>query len=66
MTTKVQDTEGRVIYEVSLPSLPFLLPPNSNSSCWLCPSRPPFGVSALLVLLGVGWVLSDRLNADGA
>lgn len=29
-------------------------------------SRLPFGVSALLVLLGVGWVLSDRLNADGA
>lgn len=55
-----------MIYEVSLPSLPFLLPPNSNSSCWLCPSRLPFGVSALLVLLGVGWVLSDRLNADGA
>ena len=29
-------------------------------------ARPPFGVSTLLVLLGVGWVLSDRLNADAA
>lgn len=66
MTTEVRDTEGRVIYEVSLPSLLSLLPPNSSPSCWPCPSRPPFGVSALLVLLGVGWVLSDRLNAAGA
>lgn len=55
-----------MIYEVSLPSPLSLLPPNSNPSCWPCPSRPPFGVSTLLVLLGVGWVLSDRLNADAA